>query len=82
MSPTRAFWQSAARDLGPWEPPAVDPTLVDMAAHMPWTQAGRQLIDSVGQSTNILFNGVKANQAVPDSRFKFDIPKGADVIKE
>jgi outer membrane lipoprotein carrier protein len=41
-----------------------------------------QLIDSVGQRTNILFNGVKANQAVPDSKFKFDIPKGADVIKE
>ena len=41
-----------------------------------------QLIDSVGQRTNILFNGVKANQAVPDSRFKFDIPKGADVIME
>ncbi|MNY83116.1 Outer-membrane lipoprotein carrier protein precursor [compost metagenome] len=41
-----------------------------------------QLIDSVGQRTNILFNGVKANQAVPDSTFKFDIPKGADVIKE
>ena len=41
-----------------------------------------QLIDSVGQRTNILFNGVKANQAVPDSKFQFDIPKGADVIKE
>ncbi len=41
-----------------------------------------QLIDSVGQRTNILFNGVKANQTVPDSTFKFDIPKGADVIKE
>jgi len=41
-----------------------------------------QLVDSVGQRTNILFNGVKANQAVPDSKFKFDIPKGADVIKE
>lgn len=41
-----------------------------------------QLIDSVGQRTNILFNGVKVNQAVPDSKFKFDIPKGADVIKE
>ena len=41
-----------------------------------------QLIDSVDQRTNILFNGVKANQAVPDSKFKFDIPKGADVIKE
>jgi len=41
-----------------------------------------QLIDSVGQRTNILFNGVKANQAVADSTFTFDIPKGADVIKE
>jgi outer membrane lipoprotein carrier protein len=41
-----------------------------------------KLIDSVGQRTDIVFNGVKANQAVPDSKFKFDIPKGADVIKE
>jgi len=41
-----------------------------------------QLIDSVGQRTNILFTGVKANEAVPASKFKFDIPKGADVIQE
>ncbi|MNV84968.1 Outer-membrane lipoprotein carrier protein precursor [compost metagenome] len=41
-----------------------------------------QLIDSVGQRTNILFNGVKANQAVPASKFKFDVPKGADIIQE
>ncbi|MFS0826852.1 outer membrane lipoprotein chaperone LolA [Pseudomonas sp. MLB6B] len=41
-----------------------------------------QLIDSVGQRTNILFNGVKANQPVPDSRFRFDVPKGADIIQE
>jgi outer membrane lipoprotein carrier protein len=41
-----------------------------------------QLVDSVGQRTNILFNGVKANAPVPESRFTFDIPKGADVIKE
>ena len=41
-----------------------------------------QLIDSVGQRTNILFTGVKANQAVPDSKFKFDVPKGADIIQE
>ncbi|MGE8405457.1 MAG: outer membrane lipoprotein chaperone LolA [Pseudomonas sp.] len=41
-----------------------------------------QLIDSVGQRTNILFTGVKANEAIPASRFKFDIPKGADVIQE
>ena len=41
-----------------------------------------QLIDSVGQRTNILFNGVKVNEDIPASKFKFDIPKGADVIQE
>ncbi|MGY2288416.1 outer membrane lipoprotein chaperone LolA [Pseudomonas sp. SDO528_S397] len=41
-----------------------------------------QLVDSVGQRTNILFSGVKANEPIPASRFKFDIPKGADVIQE
>ena len=41
-----------------------------------------QLIDSVGQRTNILFNGVVVNQPIPASKFKFDIPKGADVIRE
>ena len=41
-----------------------------------------QLVDSVGQRTNILFTGVKANEPVPASKFKFDIPKGADVIQE
>lgn len=41
-----------------------------------------QLVDSVGQRTNILFNGVKANEAIPASKFQFEIPKGADVIDE
>ena len=41
-----------------------------------------QLIDSVGQRTNILFTGVKANEPIPASKFKFNIPKGADVIQE
>ena len=41
-----------------------------------------QLIDSVGQRTNILFTGVKVNEPIPVSKFKFDIPKGADVIQE
>ncbi|NQD76622.1 outer membrane lipoprotein chaperone LolA [Pseudomonas sp. CM27] len=41
-----------------------------------------QLVDSVGQRTNILFNGVKANQPVPANQFTFVVPKGADVIKE
>jgi len=41
-----------------------------------------QLIDGVGQRTNILFTGVKANEPVPAGKFKFDIPAGADVIQE
>ena len=41
-----------------------------------------RLVDSVGQRTDILFNGVKANEPIPASKFKFDIPKGADVIQE
>ena len=41
-----------------------------------------QLIDSVGQRTNILFTGVKVNEPIPASKFKSDIPKGADVIQE
>lgn len=41
-----------------------------------------QLIDSVGQRTNILFNGVKANEAIPASQFQFKVPEGADVIQE
>ncbi|MFV3380392.1 MULTISPECIES: outer membrane lipoprotein chaperone LolA [Pseudomonas] len=41
-----------------------------------------QLVDSVGQRTNILFNGVKANEAIPASKFQFKIPEGADVIQE
>ncbi|WP_426153250.1 outer membrane lipoprotein chaperone LolA [Pseudomonas sp. DC3000-4b1] len=41
-----------------------------------------QLIDSVGQRTNILFMGVKANEPVSASKFTFAIPKGADVIQE
>ncbi|RMP66453.1 hypothetical protein ALQ18_03027 [Pseudomonas marginalis pv. marginalis] len=41
-----------------------------------------RLIDSVGQRTDILFSGVKANGVVDASKFKFVIPKGADVIQE
>ena len=41
-----------------------------------------QLIDSVGQRTNILFMSVKANEPIAANMFKFDIPKGADVIQE
>jgi outer membrane lipoprotein carrier protein len=41
-----------------------------------------QLIDSVGQRTNILFMGVKTNQPIDAAKFTFVVPKGADVIQE
>ncbi|TWE07009.1 outer membrane lipoprotein carrier protein [Pseudomonas sp. AG1028] len=41
-----------------------------------------QLIDSIGQRTNILFMSVKMNQPLDDKQFRFDIPEGADVIQE
>nr|WP_298140707.1 outer membrane lipoprotein chaperone LolA [uncultured Pseudomonas sp.] len=41
-----------------------------------------QLIDSIGQRTNILFLNVKMNEVLDDKQFSFDIPKGADVIQE
>lgn len=41
-----------------------------------------QLIDSVGQRTNILFLGVKMNEPLDSKQFSFDIPEGADVIQE
>ncbi len=42
----------------------------------------KQLIDSIGQRTNILFLGVKLNQPLADSQFTFKVPEGADVIEE
>jgi outer membrane lipoprotein carrier protein len=41
-----------------------------------------QLIDSIGQRTNILFLNVKMNEPQADSQFTFEIPPGADVIQE
>lgn len=41
-----------------------------------------QLIDSVGQRTNILFFGVKMNERLAADLFTFEIPPGADVISE
>jgi outer membrane lipoprotein carrier protein len=42
-----------------------------------------QLIDSVGQRTNILFTGVKVNEPIPASRRSSSTSrKGADVIQE
>lgn len=41
-----------------------------------------QLIDSIGQRTNILFLNVKMNQPIKESEFTFEVPEGADVIQE
>ena len=41
-----------------------------------------QLIDSVGQRTNILFLGVKMNEKLDAGLFDFQVPEGADVIQE
>ncbi len=41
-----------------------------------------QLIDNVGQRTNILFLGVKMNPSIPASQFTFEVPEGADVIQD
>ncbi len=41
-----------------------------------------QLIDGVGQRTNILFMSVKMNQPVDAKQFDFQVPEGADVIQE
>lgn len=41
-----------------------------------------QLIDSVGQRTNILFTGVDNKANLDRSKFQFVIPPGTDVIEE
>jgi outer membrane lipoprotein carrier protein len=41
-----------------------------------------QLIDSVGQRTNILFLGVKMNEPLDAAQFTFQVPAGADVIEQ
>ena len=41
-----------------------------------------QLLDAVGQRTNILFSGVKINEPVAASEFVFVAPAGVDVIED
>ena len=41
-----------------------------------------QLLDAVGQRTNILFMGVKINEDIAASEFVFEAPAGVDVIEE
>ncbi|NLZ79132.1 MAG: outer membrane lipoprotein chaperone LolA [Gammaproteobacteria bacterium] len=41
-----------------------------------------QLLDAVGQRTNILFMNVKVNEPVSADQFVFDAPEGVDVIED
>ncbi len=41
-----------------------------------------QMVDGVGQRTNILFQGIELNQPLKADLFTFEIPEGADVISE
>lgn len=41
-----------------------------------------QLVDNVGQRTNILFLNIKMNAPIDSKLFKFDVPKGTDIIQE
>ena len=41
-----------------------------------------QLIDSIGQRTNILFLNVKMNEPLDSAQFTFKVPQGADVIQQ
>lgn len=41
-----------------------------------------QLLDAVGQRTNILFMGVTINEQIDPSEFVFQAPAGVDVIEE
>lgn len=41
-----------------------------------------QMIDGVGQRTNILFHGVRVNEPLAAGQFSFEIPEGTDVISE
>lgn len=41
-----------------------------------------QLLDAVGQRTNILFMGVKINEPVDAGQFVFEAPAGVDVIED
>lgn len=41
-----------------------------------------QLIDSVGQRTNILFFGVTLNEPLDGALFTFEVPEGVDVIAD
>lgn len=41
-----------------------------------------QMIDGVGQRTNILFHGVRVSEPLAAGLFSFEIPEGTDVISE
>lgn len=44
--------------------------------------SGIDLTDGTGQRTEISFRNIKVNPAIDDSHFQFEIPEGADVMRE
>jgi outer membrane lipoprotein carrier protein len=46
------------------------------------TLAALEIIDSFGQRSLLRFSGFEANVALPDERFRFTPPPGADVIEQ
>lgn len=44
--------------------------------------AALQMIDSTGQETVIEFSDIRINDDIADSRFAFQVPAGADVIRD
>lgn len=39
-----------------------------------------QFLDHLGGSTNVMFSKVEANQKIDDKQFRFDLPKGVEVV--
>jgi outer membrane lipoprotein carrier protein len=43
---------------------------------------GMELRDTFGNVTLLTFSGIQKNPALPAGQFRFDVPKGADVLKQ
>lgn len=41
-----------------------------------------EIADRLGQQTRITLSGIRTNTGIPDAVFRFDVPKGVDVIRE
>jgi len=41
-----------------------------------------EIADRLGQQTRVTLSGIATNGRIPDAAFRFDVPKGVDVIRE